>query len=168
MSDFEHPDSLYPKPKRIGFFIREEPYGFLSNFDRTPIVVDGKVFMTVEHFYQSQKAKDGWLADYIASAPNATIAMVLGRELEHNKYLQKYMEPEWDSEKKKEIMLKAQRAKYTIKALKSKLMATGDAFLFENNPDDFYWGIGDGTGENCLGRIIMQVREEIRCELGSQ
>ena len=145
----------------IGFFIREDPYGFLSNFDRTPITIDGCIHSTVEHYYQSQKAKDEMIAHWISMAPNATIAMVFGRELEHNKYLEKYMKPNW-GRKKRRVMLKALRAKFKNPALKMQLLATGDAILFENNPEDFYWGIGDGSGASWLGKLLMQVRDEIR------
>jgi len=81
----------------IKFFIREEPYGFLSNFERTGFMGDawGTLYwyMTNEHYYQAQKANCQEMHDYIVEAPHARVAMVLGRQLEHNKYLnEKYEE----------------------------------------------------------------------------
>ena len=96
---------------------------------------------------------------YIRNAPNATVAMVLGRQLEHNKYLQKHMIEDWGS-KKKEVMLKGLRHKF-FGPLAEKLLSTGNAVLHEDNPEDPYWGIGDGTGESWLGKLLMQVRDEI-------
>jgi len=147
--------------REIRFFIREEPHGFLSNFERTPIVIGSVLYQTNEHYYQSQKAINDTIRAYIMNAPNATIAMVLGRELEHNKYLKKHCKPNWE-EIKLNIMLNGLRHKFKNLELREKLLATGNAILHENNPEDFYWAIADGTGKSMLGKLLMQVREEIR------
>jgi len=35
--------------------------------------------------------------------------------------------------------------------------------LVENTANDHYWGDGgDGSGKNMLGKILMQVRDELR------
>ena len=45
------------------------------------------------------------------------------------------------------------------------LLATGDKELVENAPGDYYWGCGaDGSGRNMLGRILMELRAELRGE----
>lgn len=151
--------------EKIGFFIREEPYGFLSNFDRTPIKIMVRwgtvTYPTNEHYYQAQKANCEEVHNWIAFAPHARLAMVMGRQLEHNKYLKdKYMVTGWDN-RKQGVMLAGLRVKFKNKTLREKLLATGDAVLYENNPEDPYWGIGDGTGESWLGKLLMQVRTEI-------
>ncbi len=148
--------------KEIRFFIREEAYGFLSNFERTPFKVDGVIYLTNEHYYQSQKPIDAVHQNYIREAPNATVAMVLGRAYEHNKYLRKYMKPDWEEKLKLEVMLKGLRHKFSVNLLARQLLSTEYAVLHEDNPEDFYWGLGDGTGESWLGRLQMQVREELR------
>ena len=145
----------------IRFFIRENPYGGLSNFERTKFYVGGELFKTNEHYYQAQKANDQRVREYIKNAPHARIAMVLGRQLERNKYLQKYMVEDWDS-KKLDVMLKGLRCKFRIPRLRTLLLSTGDSVLHEDNPEDFYWGIGDGTGESWLGKLLMQVRDELQ------
>jgi ribA/ribD-fused uncharacterized protein len=90
--------------------------------------------------------------------------MVLGRQLEHNKHLKdKYMRKDWD-EKKIGVMLDGLRLKFSDPKLREQLLATGDAVLHENNPDDPYWGIGDGTGKSMLGMLLMQVRQELIVE----
>ena len=43
------------------------------------------------------------------------------------------------------------------------LLLTGDEELVENAHNDAFWGCGpDGKGRNALGRILMQVRDELR------
>ena len=34
--------------------------------------------------------------------------------------------------------------------------------IVHNNAKDKFWGIGDGTGQNKLGLMLMEVREELR------
>jgi len=49
--------------------------------------------------------------------------------------------------------------------LKRLLLDTGDAKLVEHTTNDDYWGDGgDGSGKNMLGRLLMEVREELRKE----
>ena len=51
--------------------------------------------------------------------------------------------------------------------LARKLLDTGDAILIEGNTwGDTYWGVSNGKGENNLGKILMQVREELKNQLG--
>jgi ribA/ribD-fused uncharacterized protein len=145
----------------IGFFIREEPYGFLSNFERTPIEINGVVYPTNEHFYQSQKANCKPVHDFILSAPHARIAMVFGRELEKNKYLERYMKLNWGYIKLR-VMLSGLRKKFENPTLKRMLLETGESILKEVNDEDPFWGIGDGKGSSWLGKLLMVVREECR------
>lgn len=67
-----------------------------------------------------------------------------------------------------EMMLKALRAKFSQNAeLRQLLLETGDQILVENFSDS-YWSSGkvnsDGSfsGQNKLGRLLMQVRNELR------
>jgi ribA/ribD-fused uncharacterized protein len=47
--------------------------------------------------------------------------------------------------------------------LRTLLLGTGDAKLVEHTENDSYWGDGgDGSGKNMLGRILMEVREQLR------
>ena len=64
------------------------------------------------------------------------------------------------------IMEEIVRAKFTQNEdLKALLLATGDAYLEEDNTwHDTYWGVDarTGKGQNHLGRILMKVREELQ------
>ena len=47
--------------------------------------------------------------------------------------------------------------------LKKKLLDTGDQELIEGNYwNDTFWGVCEGKGQNHLGKILMQIREELR------
>lgn len=66
----------------IKFYLRENPYGFLSNFwrerqtDRTPY--GNQTYQTNEHFYQSHKPINEDISNWIAAAPTAYAAMTAG------------------------------------------------------------------------------------------
>jgi len=43
------------------------------------------------------------------------------------------------------------------------LLATEDAIIVEHTENASFWGDGgDGSGRNVLGRILVEVREELR------
>jgi ribA/ribD-fused uncharacterized protein len=43
------------------------------------------------------------------------------------------------------------------------LLNTGDQEIVEDSPVDYFWGCGgDRSGTNHLGRILMQIRTELR------
>ena len=47
--------------------------------------------------------------------------------------------------------------------LRQKLINTQDMILIENNTwNDTFWGVCNGVGENHLGKILMEVREELK------
>ena len=51
----------------------------------------------------------------------------------------------------------------THKDIQQTLLETGDEELVESTTNDYYWGCGTkGTGKNMLGKILMEVREQIR------
>ena len=139
---------------KILFYSRKKFGGWLSNFKRSPQIVNGVLYHTNEHWYQSSKAIDLDVWKWIKNAPNPFLAMKAGRSLR-----KKEMVNNWD-EIKVEIMLIGLRAKFTqnIK-LKQTLLATGDYTLHEDSPTDMFWGI---KGKDMLGKLLMQVRDELR------
>ncbi len=70
--------------------------------------------------------------------------------------------PNWDTIKL-DVMLYLLRQKFSIPKLKAKLLATGDQELVEGNKwHDTFWGVCNGVGSNHLGRLLMQVRQEVK------
>jgi len=49
------------------------------------------------------------------------------------------------------------------KHILERLLATGDQELIEGNTwGDRFWGVCDGEGQNQLGRLLMELRNELR------
>lgn len=152
--------SLAPPPKapprRICFYRVNEPFGFLSNFARAAIVVDGLRWPTSEHYFQAQKFAGVPQQEQVRAARTPMEAATLGRSLPG-------LRSDWDAVKD-EVMLRALRAKFAQHpSLRTELLDTGDAILVERTANDAYWADGgDGSGKNRLGELLMQVREELR------
>lgn len=128
-------------------------YFFLSNF--CPCRVDfGQfgMFHNSEAAYQAMKCPERSQEFQFLSPENAKW---LGRRVG--------LPADWD-ERKDTVMLQVVRAKFLGNSyLAHWLLHTGDAILIEgNNWGDRYWGQVNGVGENRLGQILMQVREELR------
>eukprot|EP01006_Ploeotia_vitrea_P017395 TRINITY_DN48510_c0_g1_i2.p1 TRINITY_DN48510_c0_g1~~TRINITY_DN48510_c0_g1_i2.p1 ORF type:complete len:197 (+),score=39.45 TRINITY_DN48510_c0_g1_i2:320-910(+) len=90
----------------------------------------------------------------ILCAPEPRQAFNLAHQYEHTAL------PGW-LERKNEVMYSALIAKFTQHpALADLLLSTGDAYIVEDSPIDFYWGCGaDGSGSNWLGKTLMAVRK---------
>ena len=136
---------------------REEPYGCFSNFSKHSFPLDGMPWQTVEHYFQAMKFAGTPQEEAIRLAPAPMIAKQLGNDRTFP------LRPDWDGVKD-DFMRRAVRAKFEqhphIRAI---LLATGDEELIEAAPNDYYWGCGaEGTGKNMLGRILMEVRNELR------
>ena len=140
----------------IYFLKLKDAHGYMSNFALFPLSLKGKVWPSSEHYYQAQKFAGTDREEAIRLAKNPWWAAKMGRDTAFP------IRSDWESVKDN-VMLDAVMAKFTQNdGIKEQLLATGDEFLAENMPTDFYWGVGDGTGLNKLGLILMQVREEIR------
>ena len=129
-------------------------YFFLSNFSPSPFRVDYVLFPTMEHYFQANKADNQNDYLHIAYAPTPGEAKRLGRKIQ--------LRSDWE-EIKDEVMLTGLRKKFANPELRNLLLATGDEELIEGNYwGDTYWGVCNGVGQNKLGKLLMQVREEIK------
>lgn len=147
----------------IYFYKVENPYGYLSNFSRHEIHLDGALWPTVEHYYQAQKfvgSPSAAVIPLIAAAPTPEAAAALGRDRTL------ILRSDWE-EAKRAIMRAAVLQKFlSHRDIQQQLLDTGDEILIEDSPKDYYWGCGaDRTGHNYLGKILMAVRKEIRDRL---
>lgn len=142
----------------IRFYHSDQPWGELSNFSRHAVFIGGRMWPTVEHFYQAQKFPNTPHEEAIRCCQTPMVAKVCATAL-----TEKYRRQDWPAVKEL-VMLEGLRAKFGQHPdLANKLKRSGDRLLVEHTRNDTYWGDGgDGTGENRLGHLLMQVRAELR------
>jgi len=137
----------------IFFYSRKTEYGWLSNFHRATVFIDGKVWPTTEHYYQAQKTLDEEDREKIRFLPKPLDAKIEGGKV--------FIRENWDGIRE-DVMLKALRAKFSQhSSLRNLLVGTGHAMLHEDSPTDGYWGYTNGSGKDRLGYLLMQVRGEL-------
>jgi ribA/ribD-fused uncharacterized protein len=141
----------------INFYSTTGEYGCFSNFSKHPVFLKGKRWPTSEHYFQAQKFAGTEHEEEVRKCETAREAANMGRSRKLP------LRRDWERVKE-QIMLEVVRAKFTQHDdLKQVLLVTGDATLVEHTANDSYWGDGgDGSGKNRLGRILMQVRDELR------
>lgn len=127
-----------------------DEYDFLSNFYLEP------TGMTVEHRFQSAKTLDAVERAAIWAAPTPGEAKARGRRVT--------LRPDWEDVKVR-VMRAALQHKFVDETLRGRLMETGYQELVEGNTwSDTFWGVdlNINSGQNVLGFLLMQLREEIR------
>jgi ribA/ribD-fused uncharacterized protein len=134
----------------------EDRWHYLSPFSAHEIEIDGVVYKTAEHAYQS-------------------LRMVLeAREqiMQARSPMEAWRHAQVAKEKgnvdslcnKDQLMEKIFRAKLTQHDdIREILLESGDRELLKVYPADYYWGTGaDGTGENKMGKLWMKLRDELK------
>lgn len=140
-------------PDIIDDFSPKLKYGFLSNFYPSTIYIDKKPFATVEHAYQAHKTIDESSRELIRKAKTPQDAKKLGRCVQ--------LRPDWE-EVKLPLMRSYLKQKFENPFLLHLLIDTGTAQLVHNNSwNDRYWGVCKGVGQNWLGRLLMEIREDL-------
>jgi ribA/ribD-fused uncharacterized protein len=142
----------------LGFF---GPFRFLSNFWLCPVVYEGITYRSSEEAYQAAKTLDPEMRRKILDIPELDERKMGHRARQFGK--QVTLRDDWE-DVKFSVMLEILRDKFTRNGdHKESLLVTGDAYLEETNSwGDVYWGVCKGTGENNLGKILMQIRDELR------
>lgn len=139
--------------------VRGQQYGPFANFSNHGFELDGRHWKTSEHYYQANKFDPNSDQYNQAHAAGwAGKAAELGRTLPG-------LVPHWD-EMKDDVMRCALYAKFTQNPeLKTLLLSTGKEELIEASPVDYYWGEGKwGNGKNMLGKLLMELRTQLRLE----
>jgi ribA/ribD-fused uncharacterized protein len=149
--------AIHDDGKIYGFF---GPFRFLSNF----YILDNGVFMedlfypSVEHAYQAAKWPYNMRNQFVSFSPSH--AKKMGAEAP------KFNAKKWNKMKVSLMSgLCYQKFKNNPK-LKDMLLMTEDAKLEErNNWGDVFWGTNPtGEGENQLGKILMDVRHNLKLD----
>ena len=162
-------------PPMIGFFHEYEEYGCFSNWYPAGFEYEGRYFDNSEQFMMYHKVmmfgKDE-LAEQIMQTSDPAVCKKIAK--------QKF--PEFDADlwdkACQEIVKRGVKAKFAQKEdIRKVLLGTGNALLAECSPYDKKWGIGIDIGDpdrlniakwkgrNLLGKVLMEVREELRQEI---
>lgn len=138
----------------------EGKYAFLSNFYSSPILYDGIVYPTNEHFFQAMKTLDQEERKKIAAAETPGQAKRLGRHVK--------LRADWE-QIKVDVMRTGLMLKFTDANLAQRLIDTGDEELIEGNWwHDNTWGscycheCARKAGRNLLGMLLMELRKELQ------
>jgi len=136
---------------------------FLSNMftsEGLKVHFEGMQFPSSEHAFVAAKTLDMVMRQEIADTPDPKDAKRYGRQVE--------LREDWE-DVKEEIMLEVLRSKFSKSqnhGMVKQLLDTGRRPLIEGNLwRDTYWGMatvdGEVQGENRLGQLLMQVRQEL-------
>lgn len=137
---------------------------FLSNFYPCEIEHQGIKYPSVEHYYVSMKFNDeqfidgkyytpGDLREIISKMQDPGKVKRFGRKIKLRK--------DWNTYKL-EVMNWGIREKFKSPKLSELLLSTGDEELIEGNFwNDTFWGVCNSKGQNHLGKILMEVRNEL-------
>jgi len=132
----------------------EGDYAFLSNFAliQGGVLFEGARYPSVEHAFAAAKTLDPAGRELIRALPSAGAAKRAGRTVS--------LRPDW-YEARLGVMEDLLRQKFAVEPFRAALAATGSATLIEgNNWGDRFWGV-DGSGENHLGKLLMELRAEL-------
>jgi len=125
------------------------------------ISVDGNeyIFPTVEHYYQAMKfyASDERFHT-IRNLKNPDEARLLTKKPEYK------INRRADFDKNKfEIMEKGLRAKFTQNPKAAEMLkSTKDSILIKSCPVCYKCGFGEGSGKNCMGKLLMKIRKDLQ------
>lgn len=129
-------------------------YEFLSNFYPCLIVYDNDTYASVERAFQAAKCEDRLERLQFQICPSDKEAKKRGRDVK--------LRPDWE-DVKVDIMRDLLKYKFSQPHLLKLLIETGDAELIECNTwGDTFWGVCKGEGQNMLGELLMEIREEVK------
>lgn len=127
-------------------------YYFLSNMYPCKITYSGHTFKSSESAFQAQKD----LSRVAEFEPlEGRESKRLGRKVK--------MRPDWESVKL-DIMKEILKVKFSDPDLAKKLIAVKEPIVEENTWHDTFWGVCDGKGQNHLGKLLTEIREELMKE----
>jgi ribA/ribD-fused uncharacterized protein len=137
----------------------EHEYYVFSNFSAFAVEWKGHYCMTSEHAYHTEKFLDESLKEKIRAARSAHDSQKISHDYKEN------YRPDWH-DVKVSIMKDILRAKVEQHPyVKKKLLESGGRELVEDSWRDAFWGWGPNKdGKNMLGKLWMEVREEVRAQ----
>lgn len=150
------------KNELVHFYDPEGPWAPLSNYSPHPITLDGIIYPTLEHYFQTRKF---WIFDpdhaqYILDAPTPLDASKRGAARD------KKLDPFWEQLKVKYMIQAVQLKISQNKNVLYSLIATQSSSLIYVSKRDNFWGVGRyGRGSNTMGVIYETAREDFKRKL---
>ena len=148
----------------------KEPNGWMGNMAPYPIKYNGKVWLTSEALFQSMRYDDDSVKEIIRGEKSP-----MGAKMKAKKNRDQMVVVPM-SELDVENMRKCVKMKFDAHPqLKRQLMNTKDSFIYEdignrNGERHKFWGAkkwseSEGDGNNMMGKILMDLREEYLKEI---
>ena len=161
--DADQPHGFIKPDTGTHVYFYEQDFYVLSNFSAFTLYwddVENMRFDTSEAAYHWEKFPGH--DDIRAAIINAPSAHEAFKVAERNKA---HRRPDWD-DVKVDVMRRILRAKVEQhEYVRRKLLATGDRILVEDSWRDNFWGWGPNRdGQNLLGKLWMEVRDELRAQ----
>lgn len=170
----EHPTSS--DSGVVLFWKDSQSNGYLSNWARSPFRLEEHTFNCAEQYIMWSKAVamgDAASEQKILAASDPQVQKRLGKQVHP------WKDSVW-KRKREPVMLAAARAKFhQNQEFQHRLLKTYPKRLAEASPSDKVYGIGlapsdvaaqdprNWKGDNMLGRVLEQVRDELRLEVGN-
>lgn len=167
---YPYNDQNHASPDTIIFHSGHEKYAFLSNFYPCSVVDEGIQFSHVEGAFQAAKVDDPEERKrFINVTPQAAKKMggARGKYRMNHERLKRWISGEGNGEEygeRVEVMRRLIQEKFRHPCLRQALLDTGEAQLVERLPrfPDSFWGTKkDGSGQNMLGRLLMEERKRL-------
>ena len=154
----------------ISFTKTELPYGWLGNMFAAPITYQGQIWLTSEALFQALRFEDATIREMIRNDKSP-----MGAKMVAKKYMTKSVVEPMSMEDIDNMRL-CLRIKFDQhRDLRDKLLKTWDHIIFEdvsarNKARHKFWGAvktdGKLDGNNMLGKLLMELRVEIKNEDG--
>ena len=151
----------------ISFTKTKLPYGWLGNMFPAPITYDGQIWRTSEALFQALRFEDLTIREMIRNDKSP-----MGAKLMMKKYKTKMVVEPMSTEDLENMRL-CLRLKFDQHPdIREKLLKTGDHLIFEDIEErpktdrNKFWGAfktnGQLDGQNMLGKLLMELREELK------
>ena len=129
-------------------------YAFLSNMYEAPIILGGVNYTCAEAAFQAVKLKDKPQRTQFQNI-SGPAAKALGRRV--------HLREDWN-EIRVDVMRWIIHEKFKQNpSLLKKLLSTNNIELIEGNTwNDRFWGVCNGSGQNWLGKILMEERSKLQ------
>ena len=144
----------------VDFYKEEGPLGYLANYSNHGFTVNNVFYKTAEHFYQANKFDNEEIREKIINAETPKESSTIGRD-------RKNIRRKDFKDIKLSVMSEAIYNKFSQnKDIRSKLIETRNEPIREMTTKESFWGVGPNLdGENQIGKILMNIRKRVKCEL---